>query len=123
MCDMAMMDIWDAGDAIEEERSAPGDDDNPGNSLMQDSLDSDLKKKLKVTKPKKKTEILDSWEDEDESSEPETEESSTEDSHLGEIFPSESNGNYDEHDGLVMVYKAFQLLQEEFDEKFRNEWA
>ncbi|TDZ15078.1 putative helicase [Colletotrichum orbiculare MAFF 240422] len=118
--DMAMIDVQDAGDALDEEAELGEDGDlTHGNSNFEAP---ELEVKAKAPEVKKgKTTVAESWEDEEGSDD-------DGDGALGGDGPAESaythaSGEENEGQSLLKVYKAFRLLQQQFDETFRKVWA
>jgi hypothetical protein len=114
--DMVMLDVQDAGDVLEEETDARLD--------VEETHTNDTSKKPAKTSQEKKThakkgKVSDSWND-DEGWDGEDVE--LEDGPSSEDSDAESEGT-GEGKGLVDVYRAFKLLQDEFEVKFRKVWA
>ncbi|KAH7313698.1 hypothetical protein B0I35DRAFT_355734 [Stachybotrys elegans] len=120
--DLAMMDVQDVGDILEEGVSG-ADGDEYWTSAPPDATPTGaMTMQKKPAKTGKKKKVVDSWEDEEDESE-ESDESSDVDSSVGDNSTAPSSWDDDGERGLLKVYKAFKLLQQEFDEKFRKEWA
>jgi len=115
-----MTAVQDAGDVIVEESSenaaaigggVEGDDD----VKVVPSSKATPKQAAKVVKKKKK---VDSWDDEEESEEDWDADENDEGAAGSTWSASDAKG-----ESLVNVYKAFLMVQEEFDTKFKKIWA
>lgn len=114
--DMAMLDVQDAGDVLEEQTDARLD-------VEETHANDAIKKQVKTShgrkKLAKKGKISDSWNDDEDQ---DGDDAELEDNSSSEDSEAESEGT-GEGKGLVDVYRAFKLLQNEFEVKFRKVWA
>ncbi|GJC89533.1 putative helicase C694.02 [Colletotrichum liriopes] len=122
--DADMVDVQDVGDILEEERF--DDDFVPQSSGAPRLTPETSGLESRATSRKGRQRLADSWEDESDSDE------ATEESPDQEYYPSSTDEGSvpfsaswvgDDGKSLVKVYKAFKLLQQGFDEKFRKVWA
>lgn len=119
-----MIHVQDAGDILEEgseQDSGPGEDgDYKTQELPELNIGAASPRKMK----KKKTKVVESWDDES-SSEDDTEESSSANGHSSPVASPSSAPSWEGEgkQGLPVVYRAFRMLQREFDEKFLKVWA
>ncbi|KAM3468561.1 hypothetical protein MY5147_007806 [Beauveria neobassiana] len=115
--DAAMMDVQDAGDVMLERCDEMVDEDKALSNGAEkgSSARAAAKQRTSAVASKKKVE-LDSWED-DVSNDDSAPESPTELPLDGDSWQDQGDGN------LLQVLKAFRMLQEEFETKFRKEWA
>lgn len=121
--DLAMMDVQDAEDAARETSDALEPDDNAGD-MAHGALpvQDEASKKPEVAAPvpkKKKKKVVDSWDDDDSS---EDEAAAAEAAEAA----AEAAGPAWEGDGeknLTQVLRMFKMVQQQFDEKFRKQWA
>ncbi|KAH8671458.1 P-loop containing nucleoside triphosphate hydrolase protein [Xylariales sp. PMI_506] len=135
--DAAMLDIQDIGDIMAETASVDGDIPVENISTMVAVDDEALEgpssaPRHRNRKPKKDT-LIDSWEDavSDTQSADESEQGSSLRTDGGSYTGFDSDGNVkitpswcnQGRGSLATVYQAFQALGEEFDEKFKKEWA
>lgn len=125
--DADMMDVQDAGDALQERREESNDGDQqqqPASSAAEKepAAAHEAAKQSKPKAAKKKVEV-DSWEDE--MSDDDDDDDNDGASAAGSSSPASEDGSWqDDGDGnLPQVLKAFRLLQAEFEEKFRKVWA
>jgi ATP-dependent RNA helicase DDX60 len=121
--DMAMIDVQDVGDILDEADNEEFDNDLSSPSPAGDSVTTPHIP-TKATKVTVKKVELDSWEEDDEEDEDDESEDSSSGKSIGstEASAPASWDNEDETD-MVKVYIAFKLLRQEFDEKFRKVWA
>ncbi|OHE94806.1 DEAD/DEAH box helicase [Colletotrichum orchidophilum] len=127
--DTDMINVLDVGDALEEERIV----DEPAPYMPEDHAISFTTShpKNKATSKKTKAKVADSWEDDLDSSSDHTythSADSSSSSGAGYATQSEgtsfrSNREIGDGQGLVKVHKAFKLLQQVFELKFRKVWA
>lgn len=114
--DLAMMDVQDAEDADRERKD---DADAEEDVLLQNgpAKGAPVAAVAEAPKKKKKAVVLDSWED------------GSDDESVGdgsEASDDPGSGHAWEGDGeqkLPQVLRMFELVQAEFDEKFRSIWA
>lgn len=106
----AMIDVQDVGDELDETAAAKADSSAGG---AENAAPVVAAAATKTVKKKKK---MDSWEDEESEDDQEAAGAATASS-----TPAWSPDATDE--SLVNVHKAFVLLQQEFDTKFRKIWA
>ncbi|KAM3499417.1 hypothetical protein MY10362_007323 [Beauveria mimosiformis] len=112
--DAAMMDVQDAGDVLLERRDEMVDQDKAlPNGAEKESSARAAATQSKSTAASKKQVELDSWED-DVSNDDSASESPTDLPLDGDSWQDEGDGN------LLQVLKAFRMLQEEFETKFRK---
>ncbi|ORY63865.1 uncharacterized protein BCR38DRAFT_433323 [Pseudomassariella vexata] len=122
--DAAMVDIQDAGDIIEE-GSGEVDDDIKEESLPGKMNGLKVEDKTAAVKPKgKKKKVVDDWMDA-EISDDATPESDGEESDWETNSATGATGKVGvgSEQSLTNVHKAFKLLREEYDEKFRKVWS
>ncbi|KAM3491292.1 hypothetical protein MY3957_005398 [Beauveria namnaoensis] len=116
--DAAMMDVQDAGDVMLERCDEMVEQDKAlsnGAEKGSPARAAARQTRTSAAASKKKVE-LDSWED-DVSNDDSASESPTE-------LPLDEDSWQDRGDGnLLQVLRAFRMLQEEFETKFRKEWA
>lgn len=108
-----MIDVQDVGDELDETAAAAQESSTgpeAGNPEVPDVP-------VAADKPNKKKKVMDSWEDEDVSDGDQASATTP----TASSAPAWSPDGTDE--SLVNVHKAFVLLQEEFDTKFRKIWA
>ncbi|KAK2606810.1 hypothetical protein N8I77_005536 [Diaporthe amygdali] len=121
--DLAMMDVQDAEDAARETSDALEPDDGPGD-MAHGALqvqDEAAKKPEAPAGPakKKKPKVIDSWDD-DESSEDEAAAAEAAEAAAKAAGPAwEGDGERN----LAQVLRMFKMVQQQFDEKFRKQWA
>ncbi|TIC97855.1 putative helicase [Colletotrichum higginsianum] len=122
--DADMVDVQDVVDILEEERF--GDDVVQQSSGAPRPTPETSGLESKAISRKGRQRVADSWEDESDSDE------ATEESPDQEHYPSSTDEGSvpfaaswvgDDGKSLVKVYKAFKLLQQGFDERFRKVWA
>lgn len=121
--DLAMMDVQDAEDAARETSDALEPDDNAGDMAhgalaVQDEAAKKAEAAAAAPKKKKKK-VVDSWDDED---------SSDDEAAAAEAAEAAAKaaGPAWEGDGeqsLKQVLRMFKMVQQQFDEKFRKQWA
>ncbi|TQW11334.1 DEAD/DEAH box helicase [Cordyceps javanica] len=122
--DAAMMDVQDAGDAMQERRDDTLDGEtapsNNGAGVVDSAMRAAAKQTNKRAKASKKKPELDSWTD-DTSDSGSAVESSTDSS----VHDDDDDDDWESNEdgSLTQVLGAFRLLQEEFDVKFRKIWA
>jgi hypothetical protein len=123
--DLDFIDVRGGGDDEEEDledRLLPnqgGADDVAGpQSGVQGARGPAQQQNLPVQLAKKKKKVVDSWDDEAESSSSEGENWDD-----GEDSEEEGEVAWDEKTGLLNVLKAFKLLKADFDTKFKAMWA
>ncbi|KAH0428180.1 DEAD/DEAH box helicase [Colletotrichum camelliae] len=121
--DAAMIDVMDVADVID------GEADNEGVGYFNDSRAPETSAAVPQTqntkskpKPKSEGEVPESWMDSDDSDD-EANDSSDMNTSTDESSGAPASRDEDDGTGLVKVYRAFRLLQQEFDEKFRKVWA
>lgn len=121
--DLAMMDVQDAEDAARETSDALEPDDVPGD-MAHGALtvqDEGAKKAEAAAAPKKakKKKVIDSWDDDD-SSEDEAAAAEAAEAAAKAAGPAwEGDGERN----LAQVLRMFKMVQQQFDEKFRKQWA
>ncbi|KAM3510492.1 hypothetical protein MY11210_005842 [Beauveria gryllotalpidicola] len=115
--DAAMMDVQDVGDVMQEYRDEMVDQDKSlsNGAEKESSARAAARQSKSATASKKKVE-LDSWED-NVSNDDSASESPIEVPLDGDSWQDDGDGN------LLQVLKAFRMLQEEFETKFRSVWA
>lgn len=118
--DLAMMDVQDAEDAARETSDALEPDDVPGD-MAHGALpvqDEGAQKAEAAAAPKKvkKAKVIDSWDD-DESSEDEAAAAEAAAKAAGPAWEGDGERN------LAQVLRMFKTVQQQFDEKFRKQWA
>lgn len=118
--DLAMMDVQDAEDAARETSDALEPDDVPG-EMAHGALpvqDEGAQKPEAAAAPKKvkKAKVIDSWDD-DESSEDEAAAAEAAAKAAGPAWEGDGERN------LAQVLRMFKTVQQQFDEKFRKQWA
>ncbi|KAM3452066.1 hypothetical protein MY3296_004803 [Beauveria thailandica] len=115
--DAAMIDVQDAGDVMLERRDEMADEDKAfsNRAEKESSARAATTQSKSATASKKKVE-LDSWED-DVSNDDSASESPADVPLGGDSWQDTGDGN------LLQVLRAFRMLQEEFENKFRKEWA
>lgn len=109
-----MTDVQDAFDKMADEEDDGEEEEYqiPGTEVQQPKENAASKKTVK--KPK----VADSWDDGEESSEPEDDSEDESDGELeGEIEGKNDRAN------LMNILKAFKILQKDFDTKFKEVWA
>ena len=123
--DLDFIDVRGGGDDEEEDLedrllpSQGGADDAPGpQSGVQGARGPAQQQNLPVQLAKKKKKVVDSWDDEAESSSSEGENWDD-----GEDSEEEGEVAWDEKTGLLNVLKAFKALKADFDTKFKAMWA
>jgi hypothetical protein len=123
--DLDFIDIRGGGDEAEEDREdkfLPADNASEITTLSGTTLNSgtgSIKPDLPILTKKKKTKVMDSWEDEADQAEDSVEEE-------WDDGDDEENGEtpaWEEGAGLLNVLKAFRALKTDFDTKFRAMWA
>ncbi|KAF0322393.1 DEAD/DEAH box helicase [Colletotrichum asianum] len=121
--DASMIDVMDVADIID------GEADNVEDECFNDTRTSETSeavgKAQKIRpkpKPKSEEEVPESWMDSDDSDN-DANESSDMNGSTDESSGDPPSRDEDDETGLVKVYRAFRLLQQEFDEKFRKVWA
>lgn len=124
--DLDFIDVRGGGDDEEEEQedkllpTGPGGDEATGpQSGAQGVRGPAQQQNLPVQLAKKKKKVVESWDDEAESSSSEGEnwdDGEDSEEEKGEVA-------WDEQTGLLNVLKAFKLLKADFDTKFRAMWA
>ncbi|POS71871.1 DEAD/DEAH box helicase [Diaporthe helianthi] len=121
--DLAMMDVQDAEDAARETSDALEPDDVAGD-MAHGALpvQDEASKKAEVAAPvpkKKKKKVIDSWDD-DGSSEDEAAAAEAAEAAAKAAGPAwEGDGEKN----LAQVLRMFKMVQQQFDEKFRKQWA
>ncbi|RYP74478.1 hypothetical protein DL771_002952 [Monosporascus sp. 5C6A] len=131
--DAAMIDVQDAGDVLDESADIDGTEQKEYDAATRDpaALRTDETVDSRKGKGKKKA-VVESWEDDVLDDEDELDghllgddkAQSTSSSHNGDekattpSWMTDGNG-----ESLVKVYRAFTMLQEEFETKFRKIWA
>lgn len=118
----AMCDVKDIGDILKQETGAEQGNEDIGRPGAHGASSTVPQIQKETAKIKRKERILDSWEDEDVSDD-ERETPSDAKGMEDNIFGTPASQDDDDGRGLVKVYKAFMLLQHEFNEKFRKVWA
>jgi superfamily II DNA or RNA helicase len=106
----SMIDVQDVGDELDESAAA-----KDGDTGVTEAAPAATGAPALTIQPKKKKKAMDSWEDEESDDEQAPAEAAA------SATPAWSPDATDE--SLVNVHKAFVLLQEEFDTKFRKIWA
>lgn len=120
--DLAMMDVQDAEDAARETSDALEPDDGVGDMAhgalpVQD--EGPKKAETAAVPKKKKPKVIDSWDD-DESSEDEAAAAQAAEDAAKAAGPAwEGDGEKN----LTQVLRMFKMVQQQFDEKFRKQWA
>lgn len=124
--DLDFIDIRGGGDEAEEDREdkfLPTDNASEITNLSGTTLNSGtgpVKQDLPVLTKKKKTKVVDSWEDEADEAEDSAEENWDDGS---EDEGTQEPPAWEEGAGLLNVLKAFRALKTDFDTKFRTMWA
>ncbi|KAI0828791.1 P-loop containing nucleoside triphosphate hydrolase protein [Hypoxylon sp. FL0890] len=135
--DAAMIDIQDAGDIIEESEDANA---NEGKGNVETTADGIAKLQINKTTTRnkgkgKRVAVAESWDADTSDSETDAEDnfrrSATSSNRKTKLssYASSSTGpttpSWSQDDGksLSNVYKAFKMLQEQFNEKFMKVWA
>lgn len=122
--DLDFIDIRGGGDEAEEDREdkfLPTDAASEITNLSGTTLASGngpTKQDLPVQVKKKKTKVMDSWEDDAEESESDDVEEDWDAEDADQEPPA-----WEEGKGLLDVLKTFKALKEDFDTKFRTMWA
>ncbi|KKY34635.1 putative dead deah box helicase [Diaporthe ampelina] len=121
--DLAMMDVQDAEDAARETSDALEPDDGSDMAHGALTIQDDGLKKLEVAagvpKKTKKPKVIDSWDD-DGSSEDEAAAAEAAEAAAKAAGPAwEGDGERN----LAQVLRMFRMVQQQFDEKFRKQWA
>lgn len=129
--DIAMMDVQDAGDMIEESRGVDPGEHTENEYAGEGSTKAKVNDTVASGKAKgKKKVVLDSWEDEEISD-------SDADDENGPFEQLSSGGKQDskvsspqpgcaeekQGEGMFKVYMAFSMLRDVFDTKFQKVWA
>lgn len=122
--DAAMIDVQDVGDLVHEEAEEAENEHHVEETGISHAADNQAKSRSIPTRPvaKSKKEVAESWMDDEDSEDDDV------GSPIGGGIASESATpatSWDDDDGagLAKVYKAFQILRQEFEEKFRKVWA
>ena len=124
--DLDFIDVRGGGDEGEEEKEdkfLPNDAASEITNLSGTTLNSGpggiIKQELPVLVKKKKAKVVDSWDDEADETESESD--------VEEDWDAEGEEGdapaWEEGAGLLNVLKAFRALKEDFDTKFRTMWA
>jgi hypothetical protein len=122
--DLDFIDIRGGGDEAEEDREdkfLPTDAASEITNLSGTTLASGngpTKQDLPIQVKKKKTKVMDSWEDDAEESESDDVEEDWDAEDADQEPPA-----WEEGKGLLDVLKTFKALKEDFDTKFRTMWA
>jgi ATP-dependent RNA helicase DDX60 len=122
--DLAMMDVQDAEDAARETSDALEPDDGAGDMAhgalpVQDEAAKKLEAAAAAPKKTKKPKVVDSWDEED-SSEDEAAAAEAAEAAAKAAGPAwEGDGEKN----LAQVLRMFKMVQQQFDEKFRKQWA
>jgi hypothetical protein len=122
--DLDFIDVRGGGDEADEDKEdklLPNDAASEITNLSGTTLNSGsgpVKQDLPVMVKKKKTKVMDSWEDEDDDDEEEEEDEDWD----AEDADQEALA-WEEGAGLLNVLKAFKALKEDFDTKFKTMWA
>ncbi|KAH8759888.1 DEAD/DEAH box helicase [Diaporthe sp. PMI_573] len=122
--DLAMMDVQDAEDAARETSDALEPDDGAGDMAhgalpTQDEGAKKIEAAAAAPKKTKKPKVIDSWDD-DESSEDEAAAAEAAEAAAKAAGPAwEGDGEKN----LAQVLRMFKMVQQQFDEKFRKQWA
>lgn len=112
-----MPDLTDDAVDMEDEGDCSDDQEElPPHPVVSDQVKSTTME-IKI---KKKEQVLDSWEDVSESSEPESGTSSSEGEETTLVAMVDG---VDREGGLMNVLKAFEMLAEQFDATFKKVWA
>lgn len=114
--DLAMMDVQDAEDADREQK----DDADADDDIFQQNgptKGAPVAAVAEAPKKKKKAKVLDSWEDGSD------DESVGDGSDASGDFASGPAWDGDGEQKLPQVLRMFELVQAEFDEKFRSIWS
>ncbi|KAL1860353.1 hypothetical protein Daus18300_009266 [Diaporthe australafricana] len=120
--DLAMMDVQDAEDAARETLDALEPDDGPDMAHGALAVQDDAAKKAEAAAAapkKKKKKVIDSWDDESSEDEAAAAAEAAE-------AAAQAAGPAWEGDGeknLTQVLRMFKMVQQQFDEKFRKQWA
>jgi hypothetical protein len=124
--DLDFIDVRGGGDEAEEDREdkfLPTDAASEITTLSGTTLNSGtgpVKQDLPVLTKKKKTKVMDSWEDEADEAEDSAEENWDDGS---DEEGTQEPPAWEEGAGLLNVLKAFRALKADFDTKFRTMWA
>ncbi|KAJ0305409.1 hypothetical protein Brms1b_010819 [Colletotrichum noveboracense] len=121
--DASMIDVMDVADIMDGEADNAEDGCFNGTRTSETSAAAPQAQSIKPKrKPKSEEEVPESWMDSG-GSENDANDSSDMNASTDESSGDPTSRDEDDGTGLVKVYRAFRLLQQEFDEKFRKVWA